>query len=283
MDILTLFKAHLAKNKIKAESFHPYYEEALNYMLSNGGKHFRAQLLLGVVNALRPDRLELALDAALGLEMMHTYSLIHDDLPTMDNSALRRNAKTTHVKFDEVTALLVGDALNSHAFFMIANSNLEDAIKNRCTKILAYNAGAAGMVLGQALDCHFEKRKLNLDELIFLHNHKTGMLIAAAIQMGAVVAKMGDEECEKLYNLGKNLGLLFQIQDDLLDATSTQKEAGKPTNNDIFKNSFTNLLGIDGAKNYKSNLISQIEKNAQEFHPKIRDLIRNLIEKYLKG
>lgn len=277
MSLVLKFENFLKANQISAKSYHPYYEEALNYMLGSGGKYFRSQLLLGVVDALNPEKFDSALRVALGVEMIHTYSLIHDDLPTMDNSDLRRGKITTHKKYDEVTALLVGDALNSRAFYEISKANLSSEICVKCIGILS--TAATDMVLGQALDCHFEKQVLSYDDLVFLHSKKTGALIAASFELGALIAEVKDSV--KFREIGLKLGLLFQIVDDIIDATKTSDEAGKPTSHDGDKNSFVNLLGLDGAKFQRDSLIDEIK--AQNLDPKIQNLLSNLIEKYLKG
>lgn len=282
-NLLEIFENHLKNNALKAPSFHPYFEEALNYMLQAGGKHFRAQLLLGVVNSLKQDCLQDALDIALALEMMHTYSLIHDDLPAMDNADLRRSMPTTHVKYDEVSAILVGDALNTDAFYIISNSKLDDEKKIKCIKSLSKNAGSSGMVLGQALDCYFENKKLNLNELEFLHLHKTGALIASSFEMGAIISSLEEQKCKAIYDLGLKLGLVFQIQDDIIDLTLSNEEAGKPTHNDICKNSFTNLLGLEKSIEYKNNLICEIKSEVLSIDEKLFDMVNELINKYLKG
>ena len=283
MNILECFKDYLKQNLTQCKSYHPYFEEALNYMLLAGGKHFRAQLLLGVVNAVDKSKFENALAVALALEMIHSYSLIHDDLPSMDNADFRRGIPTIHKKYDEVTAILVGDALNTDAFLRIANANLSDEIKVKCVRILAKNAGSAGMALGQALDCYFEKTTLDLDKLEFLHLHKTGALIAASFELGAVIAGLSDEKAHKFYEIGLKIGLAFQIQDDLIDATSSAEVAGKPVHNDEFKNSFVNLIGIERSKAYKDRLLDEINQAMSGEDENLVNLISNLIEKYLKG
>ncbi len=279
-DLNKIFVDFLEKNLFQVESFHPYFNDALNYMIK-GGKHFRAQLLLGVVEALNPKMIENALNIAFGVEIFHTYSLIHDDLPAMDNADLRRGITSVHKKFDETTAILVGDALNTHAFYLIANSKLNDDIKVKCVKILSQNGGIYGMVLGQALDCYFEKQKLNLENLKFLHIHKTGALIAACMQLGGIIATNDDNLGQDLYKIGVKLGLAFQVNDDLIDATSTIKETGKPVHNDTYKNSYTNLLGIEKSKEFLNSLIDDIKSQKQ--NEKIKILVTNLIDKYLKG
>ncbi|MBR6612631.1 MAG: polyprenyl synthetase family protein, partial [Campylobacter sp.] len=180
------FLEYLESNLPSVESFHPYFNEALAWVLKAGGKHFRAQLVIGTAKAINPSCDPYA--AALAVELLHTYSLIHDDLPAMDNANLRRGVPTLHVKYDEVTAILAGDALNTAAFGVLANSNLPPQIAIKCIQVLSKNGGLDGMVIGQAIDCYFENKKLSLDELEFLHLHKTGALIAASMQIGAIVA-----------------------------------------------------------------------------------------------
>ena len=283
MDILEKFKDYLKRNELKAPSFHPYFEEALNYMLQAGGKHFRAQLLLGVVSAVDERRFEGALAIAMALEMIHTYSLIHDDLPAMDDADLRRGRPSLHKKYDEVTAILVGDALNTDAFLIAASASLSDEIKIKCIKTLARNAGSSGMVLGQAIDCRFENSPLKQSELEFLHLHKTGALIAAAFELGAIIGGLNDELVHELYKIGLKLGLIFQIEDDIIDATGDEASAGKPVGADGAKNSFVNLLGLAGARSYKQRLIDEVSGAMSGYDASLRDLVLNLIEKYLKG
>lgn len=273
------FLEYLESNLPSVESFHPYFNEALAWVLKAGGKHFRAQLVIGTAKAINPSCDPYA--AALAVELLHTYSLIHDDLPAMDNANLRRGVPTLHVKYDEVTAILAGDALNTAAFGVLANSNLPPQIAIKCIQVLSKNGGLDGMIIGQAIDCYFENKKLSLDELEFLHLHKTGALIAASMQIGAIVAGASDEESNDIYKAGLKLGLAFQIHDDIIDATSSSDKAGKPTNNDSSKNSFTNLLGVDKAIETRDELEKQIINQIQ--NQDVKELVTNLINKYLKG
>lgn len=273
------FLEYLESNLPSVESFHPHFNEALAWVLKAGGKHFRAQLVIGTAKAINPSCDPYA--AALAVELLHTYSLIHDDLPAMDNANLRRGVPTLHVKYDEVTAILAGDALNTAAFGVLANSNLPPHIAIKCIQVLSKNGGLDGMVIGQAIDCYFENKKLSLDELEFLHLHKTGALIAASMQIGAIVAGASDEESNDIYKAGLKLGLAFQIHDDIIDATSSSDKAGKPTNNDSSKNSFTNLLGVDKAIEARDELEKQIINHIQ--NQDVKKLVSNLINKYLKG
>ncbi len=281
MDLAQQFEQHLQKNLISLKTFHPYYQEALNFMLQAGGKRFRPVLLLSVVKAINPLLLPSALDAALALEMLHTYSLIHDDLPVMDDANLRRGQPTLHKRFDELTAVLVGDALNTHAFYILAKAPLHSDVKVRLAQILAYNGGAYGMVHGQILDCYFENRKLTLDELTILHRNKTAKLIAASLQMGAVIANLSEEIIQKLYDFGLQLGLLFQIQDDIIDETMSEAEAGKTTKNDALKNSFVNLLGLQGAIEEADRLASQIANELETLPANLQRELATLLQQYL--
>lgn len=251
-------------------------------MLDVGGKRFRPLLLLNVVQNVQPLLVQNALPVALGLEMMHTYSLVHDDLPCMDDAALRRGHPTLHVSYDETTAVLIGDALNTHAFNCIANAPLSADVRIQLVSVLSRDAGIHGMVLGQAIDCFFEDTPLSLDELIFLHTHKTAKLIATALLMGAIIAQMQRESQEILYAFGLKLGLLFQVQDDIIDATLTSKEAGKPTQNDAHKNSFVNLLGLEGAHREKQKLLDELHGTLDTLEDALAHSLREIVLHYFK-
>jgi len=275
------FEKFLEQNLIKNPSFHPYFEKATNEMLLAGGKRFRPMLLLKVVESYNPLMLDSAYYPALALEILHTYSLIHDDLPSMDDASLRRGHPTLHKTFDEVTAILVGDGLNTYAFELISDAPLHSDIKVALIKELSYNGGLNGMVLGQAIDCFFENKPLSLDELKFLHIHKTAKLIACSLKMGAILVNLDSKTQEKLYNFGIDLGLLFQIQDDIIDETMTPDEAGKDTQNDGDKNSFVNLLGLNGAINKADTLADKLENEFKTFDKQLQNGLKDLINKYL--
>lgn len=280
--LLDSFEVFLQNHLPEIESFHPYYQQALVDMFRAGGKRFRPQLLLEVVDHYEPLMLPAANYIAAAIEMLHTYSLIHDDLPTFDNADLRRGEPTLHVRYDQVTATLVGDALNSHSFYMIADAPLASDQKVALVKELSYNGGAGGMVLGQAIDCYFENRKLSLDELSFLHLNKTAKLIAASLKMGAIVVDLDSMQQQQLYDVGLKIGLLFQIEDDIIDATLSSEEAGKPTQNDSVKNSFTNLLGLEGARAEKERVIQEIEAMLDLGSVDMKKRLMDMIEYYLK-
>jgi len=269
----------IKNNLVKAESFHPFFEKALNEMLIAGGKRFRPNLLLSVVKAYNPLMLENAKYAAFALELIHTYSLIHDDLPAMDNASLRRGHPTLHTTYDETTAILVGDALNTYAFEVLSNAPMHNDVKVELIKILSKNAGPSGMVLGQAIDCYFEDKELSLDELKFLHINKTGKLIAASLEMGAVIVNK-PELAKKLYDFGLKLGLLFQIQDDLLDLLDESK-TGKTTGVDKNKNTFVTLLGEEKAKQKADSLAEELEDELESFDENLKNELKKLLDKYL--
>jgi len=275
-----LFEPYLEENLPKAKSFHPYFEKALGDMLLAGGKRFRPKLLLAVVDSFEPILTKNSLDVALAIEYLHTYSLIHDDLPAMDNADLRRGHPTLHITYDEVTAILAGDALNTHAFYLISKTSLDSDIKVELIKELSLNGGIDGMILGQAIDCFFENKKLKIDELEFLHYHKTAKLIASSLKMGAIICDLDEEFQKKIFDFGLKLGLMFQVQDDIIDVTKTAEESGKTAGVDTNKNSFVNLLGLEKAIGEKDRLISELKEELTTFDEKLQANLNILISKY---
>jgi len=274
------FEQFLTNNLPKSKSIHPTYERALQDMLKAGGKRFRPALLLGVVKAYNPLMLDNARYAAMAIEFLHTYSLIHDDLPAMDDSPLRRGKPTLHVSFDEVTAILVGDALNTYSFEILSNAPFSDVIRVKLIRELAVNGGLNGMVLGQAIDCYFENSPLGIEDIKILHINKTAKLIAASLKMGAII--VGKEElADKLYDFGIKLGLLFQIQDDILDVTQTAQEAGKLTNNDENKNSFVTILGLQKATTQADELARKLNDEINSLDESLQSELSSLLTKYI--
>ena len=274
------FEAYLSSHLPKAPSFHPHYEDAIAEMLLAGGKRFRPALLLAVVKAHNSLLLDSAHAAAYAIELLHTYSLIHDDLPCMDDADLRRGHQTLHIKYDEVTAVLVGDALNTYAFEVLAESSFSDEVRIKLIRSLAKNGGLGGMVLGQAIDCHFENQALELDQVRVLHINKTAKLIAASLQMGALISGQ-DALAKDLYDFGIKLGLLFQVQDDILDVTQSSEEAGKTTQNDGDKNSFVKLLGLEGTIAEADKLAEELSEQLNTFDTKLYNELSPILSKYL--
>ncbi len=275
------FETYLNENLPKVPSFHPIYEEALGVMLTAGGKRFRPMLLLNIVDAYEPMLYNSALPVALALEMFHTYSLIHDDLPAMDDADLRRGHETLHKRFDEVTAILAGDALNTDAFYLISKAPLRADVKIKLVELLARDGGSRGMVLGQAIDCYFENTPLDIEQVKTLHKNKTAKLIAVSLQMGAIIVGLEKKEQDALYDFGIDLGLLFQIQDDIIDETQSEEEAGKPTGNDSDKNSFVNLLGLEKTVEEADSLAKDLQRRFESFDEKLQTALQPLMNTYL--
>jgi geranylgeranyl pyrophosphate synthase len=219
--------------------------EAVRWSVFAGGKRFRPALVLAVGEAFGGAE-EKLLSTAAAIEMIHTYSLIHDDLPAMDDDRLRRGRATCHVKFDEATAILAGDVLQSLAFRAIAaDENLSD--KTRVKLINELATSAAKMVDGQQLDLDGEGRKISLEELERIHRNKTGAMIAVSARGGAIIAGASGSELETVTNYASKLGLLFQITDDLLDITQPTEVLGKTAGKDLTaeKATYPSIYGIE--------------------------------------
>ena len=275
------FETYLHNNLPKVDTFHPHYNKALSAMLLAGGKRFRPMLLLSVVESYEPLLFDGALAPALALEFLHTYSLIHDDLPAMDNASLRRGFETLHVTYDEASAILVGDALNTEAFFHITKAPLRDDIKIKLVELLARDGGTYGMVLGQSIDLYFENEPLSLEQVKILHINKTAKLVATSLLMGAVIVGLEKQKQDALYEFGIDLGLLFQIQDDIIDETHSEEEAGKTTGNDEDKNSFVNLIGLEKTIKEAESLAIDLEKRFKHFDNVLQEGLRDIVQKYL--
>jgi len=223
-------------------------KESATYSLMAPGKRIRPLLLLAVLKDYGCNP-EIGLDAAAALEMVHTYSLIHDDLPAMDNDDYRRGRLTNHKMFDEATAILAGDALLTQAFTQITVSDLSADVKVGLIRELAGSAGIEGMILGQMRDIEAEAKQIGWDQLLMIYLLKTGKLLASALVMGAIIAHKS-EDVSTWRRIGENLGLAFQIQDDILDVTKTTEELGKTANSDIVNHKSTSIthLGLQAAK-----------------------------------
>lgn len=222
---------------------------AARYSLLGGGKRIRAVLTLASCE-LSGAPAEKALDYACALEMLHCYSLIHDDMPCMDNDDFRRGRPSCHKQFGESTALLAADALVTAAFEVIAQADLPAESRVQAAAILAKAGGARGMLYGQELDKHYESVRATEDQLLELHCHKTGALIMAATELGSTAAGADATLRQALVRYAAEVGLVFQIVDDILDVTSTTEELGKPVGSDADndKTTFITLYGLDGAR-----------------------------------
>ncbi|KYG57950.1 polyprenyl synthetase family protein [Planococcus maritimus] len=235
---------------ISALSIPESLKESMHYSLQAGGKRIRPMLLLATMHeqgAAHPD----ALKVAAAIEMIHTYSLIHDDLPSMDNDDLRRGMPTNHKVFGEAIAILAGDALLTFSFGILARlENVSAEDKVRLIDLLSTSAGAEGMVGGQVLDIEGEEKQLTLEQLEQVHLLKTGALLTYSIISGAILGGANAEQLMALSTFGRHLGLAFQIQDDILDVTGTSEELGKTAGKDETsdKSTYPGILTLPKAK-----------------------------------
>lgn len=222
--------------------------EAARWVTLDGGKRLRPRLLLATVEALNGD-MELAYTPCAALEMVHTYSLIHDDLPSMDNDDYRRGKLTLHKKYNEATAILTGDFLLTYAFEVLAKApGLTSKQVVDLIQTLASRSGGEGMVLGQLLD--LEANKATLEQLQTIHRKKTAELLTASLEMGGIIANASSEMMEELRFIGDEIGLAFQIIDDVIDVTGSVKKHGKAISSDALngKTTYVSLLGLEEAK-----------------------------------
>ena len=232
---------------------------AMRYSVFNGGKRIRPLLVYATVDALKGN-VSQANPAACAVELIHAYSLIHDDLPAMDDDDLRRGKPTCHKEFDEASAILAGDALQALAFEHLADNNvLTPTTSTQLIATLAKSAGGYGMVAGQAIDLEAVDKNINLAHLETMHRHKTGAIILASVQMGAISAGLTNEsEIAQLETYAQAIGLAFQVQDDILDIESDTNTLGKQQGADqlLNKPTYPSLMGLDEAKN-KARLLHE--------------------------
>ena len=239
-------------------------KEAMLYAVQSGGKRIRPLLTLAVGSAGTSSN-EATLDLACALEMIHTYSLIHDDLPGMDDDDLRRGRPTVHKAFDEATAILAGDALLTLAFEVAANANLQAHQLVEAVKILSTASGMSGMISGQMKDIASEEVTITLEQMKEIHREKTGELLLAAVRLGNLF--VDDSKMKEAFvSYATHFGLAFQIQNDLQDVCWTSEQTGKETGKDseLSKNTYPSLLGVEGAKEALASEISSCKRALEE-------------------
>ena len=246
----------LADSKVK---------EAMRYSLIAPGKRVRPNLLYEVVKGY--GLLENVADEfACAIEMIHTYSLIHDDLPAMDNDDLRRGRLTCHKQFDEATAILAGDGLLTYAFDVASSSTADPSIVVKCIQVLAQCAGSNGMVLGQDLDMN-ESYTSDWNYVRKVHKYKTGCLLSAPLMMGALLAGKNDEIVRQWHEIGISLGLAFQVQDDILDVELSSEEFGKSNSDEKNdKKTSVSLLGLEQSKELMISEYEKVKQSISEMH-----------------
>lgn len=239
--------------------------EAMRYTMQAGGKRLRPVLALATCELF--GNIEQATPAAIALECIHTYSLIHDDLPSLDNADLRRGLATCHKKFDESTAVLAGDALLTYAFQLLSKSYADKPeLAVKLLALLSDTAGSEKLIGGQVEDILGETRTLNAEELEFIHKNKTSALIEASLEMGALAGGASEDQLGIIREYGKKIGLSFQVTDDILDATSDTETLGKDVGNDaaLNKTTYITLYGLERSREIASELTEKAIEDCQK-------------------
>ena len=243
-----------------------------------GGKRVRPRLLLALLKGYGKEE-SLGYPCAAAIEMIHTYSLIHDDLPAMDDDDLRRGRPTCHIAFDEATAILAGDALLSEAFGIVMKSECSAEIRGRLVELLSAYAGVDGMILGQTLDIAAERQPVSdIEALEEIHRHKTGKLLTLPL---LCAAWLGDhpQDIEALQQIGERIGLSFQIQDDILDVTRSRQELGKSTSDEKnHKSTYVSLLGIEASQALADRYYEEAMQQIKGLHADTQELLSFLKE-----
>lgn len=252
---------------------------AMRYSLFAGGKRLRP-ILMTEVCSMCGGKTEEVMPFACALEMIHTYSLIHDDLPAMDNDDLRRGLPTCHIKFGEAMAILAGDALLNKAFEIVSSQSYSDPGRAmRAIAVLSKSSGTEGMVGGQVVDLQAEGREVSIDELRYIHLLKTGAIIRSACVIGAIMAGADEKAINAVDEFALNLGIAFQIRDDILDVTGTEEELGKPIGSDAesCKSTYVTLCGLEKSKRLVREY-SEKAKNALSIFGKDADMLIRLTD-----
>ena len=252
----------------------------MKYGVLSGGKKIRSSIVLGVGKLFNINKVKL-LNICAAVECIHSYSLIHDDLPCMDDDKIRRSKPATHIKYGESTAILAGNSLLTLAFEMIVDKNykIEDKVKTKLVKSLAYCSGHVGIAGGQFLDLNFEKKRKKFSDILDMQRKKTGKLFNFCCYAAGVIAKKDNKELKSLSRLGEDIGLLFQFADDIIDIKGSKKIAGKSIKKDKKKGKSTlvALIGYEKANSYASKLKQNILKKLSKYGKKADNLI-NIVE-----
>lgn len=272
-----IIEEQLQKMLSPSDTYPESIYHAISHSLFAGGKRLRPILVLAVYE-LFDDNMENAYYTACALEFIHTYSLIHDDLPAMDNDDYRRGVPTCHKLFGEALAILAGDALLTHAFFLLAeNAKLEFIGPEKAIRVISEISsacGLSGLIGGQVVDIESENKEVDPETLYYIHRNKTGALIKAAIRSGAILAGANERELEALTNYGEKLGLAFQIVDDILDIEGDEKQLGKATGSDLKQNkvTFPLLFGMEESKKIAREAIEKAQRSLDIFGEKAQVL-----------
>lgn len=252
------------KKELKELSYPETIANGMEYAILNGGKRLRPFLLFATLELLNED-IKKGVKSAIALEMIHSYSLVHDDLPALDNDDYRRGKLTTHKVFGEAEGILIGDSLLTYAFYVLSQKNLEllssEQIVNIISKTSEY-AGINGMIGGQMIDIQSENKKIDLETLKYIHSHKTGKLIKLPIEIACIIANVEKDKKEVLEEYADLIGLAFQVKDDILDVEGTFEDLGKPVGSDVnlHKATYPSILGMEESKKILNNTVEKAKE-----------------------
>ena len=252
------------KKELKELSYPETIAKGMEYAILNGGKRLRPFLLFLTLELLNED-IKKGVKSAIALEMIHSYSLVHDDLPALDNDDYRRGKLTTHKVFGEAEGILIGDSLLTYAFYILSQKNLKflssEQIVNIISKTSEY-AGINGMIGGQMIDIESENKKIDLETLKYIHSHKTGKLIKLPIEIACIIANVEKDKREFLEEYADLIGIAFQVKDDILDVEGTFEELGKPVGSDIdlHKATYPSILGMEESKKILNDTVEKAKE-----------------------
>ena len=252
------------KKELEELSYPETIAKGMEYAILNGGKRLRPFLLFATLELLNED-INKGVKSAIALEMIHSYSLVHDDLPALDNDDYRRGKLTTHKVFGEAEGILIGDSLLTYAFYVLSQKNLELLSSKQIVKIISKTseyAGINGMIGGQMIDIESENKKIDLETLKYIHSHKTGKLIKLPIEIACVIANLEKDKREVLEEYADLIGIAFQVKDDILDIEGTFEDLGKPVGSDIdlHKATYPSILGMEESKKILNNTVEKAKE-----------------------
>ena len=252
------------KKELEELSYPETIAKGMEYAVLNGGKRLRPFLLFTTLELLN-ENINKGVKSAIALEMIHSYSLVHDDLPALDNDDYRRGKLTTHKVFGEAEGILIGDSLLTYAFYVLSQKNLEFLSSEQIVKIISKTseyAGINGMIGGQMIDIQSENKKIDLETLKYIHSHKTGKLIKLPIEIACIIANVEKDKREVLEEYADLIGIAFQVKDDILDVEGTFEELGKPVGSDIdlHKATYPSILGMEESKKILNDTVEKAKE-----------------------
>ena len=252
------------KKELQELSYPETIAKGMEYAVLNGGKRLRPFLLFATLELLNED-IKKGIKSAIALEMIHSYSLVHDDLPALDNDDYRRGKLTTHKVFGEAEGILIGDSLLTHSFYVLSQKNLEFLSSEQIVSIISKTseyAGINGMIGGQMIDIQSENKKIDLETLKYIHSHKTGKLIKLPIEIACIIANLEKNKREVLEEYADLIGIAFQVKDDILDVEGTFEDLGKPVGSDVdlHKATYPSILGMEESKKILNDTVEKAKE-----------------------